>query len=82
LLELELPFPVEKNESFQLKLSNSARDQWKSAQIIYPENLIGCGSNSKPKLRSPNAWLALSSGFHPNEEHGPAAQILLNLFDA
>jgi hypothetical protein len=48
LLELEFPFPVEKNESFQLKLSDSARHQWKSAQIIYSDNLIGCGSNSKP----------------------------------
>ncbi|HTF23429.1 MAG TPA: VWA domain-containing protein [Candidatus Limnocylindria bacterium] len=48
LLELELPFPLEKNESFQLKLSDSARHQWKGAQIIYSDSLIGCGSNSKP----------------------------------
>ena len=48
LLELELPSPVQKNESFQLRLSDSARDHWKSAQIIYPENVVGCGSNLKP----------------------------------
>lgn len=38
LLEIELPFPAEKNERFQLKFSNSAGHRWKSAQIIYPEN--------------------------------------------
>jgi hypothetical protein len=48
LLELVLPFPLEKNESFQLKPSDSARHQWKGAQIIYSDSLIGCGSNSKP----------------------------------
>jgi hypothetical protein len=48
VLEIELPFPMEKNESFQLKLSNSSGDQWKRARIMYPENLIGCGSNSNP----------------------------------
>jgi hypothetical protein len=48
MLEIEPPFPVEKSESFQLKLSNSARDQWKRARIMYPENLIGCGPNPNP----------------------------------
>ena len=48
VLEIELPFPVEKSESFQLRLSNSVRDQWKKVQIMYPENLIGCGPNPNP----------------------------------
>ena len=57
LLELEFPFSVEKNESFQLKLSDSARHQWKSAQMIYSDNLIGCGSNSALTKHCPSPWL-------------------------
>jgi hypothetical protein len=48
VMEIELPFPVEKNDSFQLRLSNSARDRWKRPQIMYPENLIDCGANPNP----------------------------------
>jgi hypothetical protein len=46
LLELELPFAVEKNESLQLKLSDSAHDRWKGAQILYPESVVGCRANT------------------------------------
>jgi hypothetical protein len=46
VLEIELSFPVEKNERLELRLSNEARHQWSRAQFIYSDNLAGCGSNS------------------------------------
>lgn len=44
LLEIELPFPIAKNEPWELKLSDAARRQWKGAQITYPITLISCTS--------------------------------------
>lgn len=46
VLEIELPFPIEKNERLELRLSSEARRQSNAAQIIYSDNLIGCGSTS------------------------------------
>ncbi len=44
LLEIELPFPIAKNEQWELKFSAGARRQWKGAQITYPTTLISCNS--------------------------------------
>jgi Mg-chelatase subunit ChlD len=44
LLEIELPFPLAKNEHWELRLSDAARRQRKGAQITYPTILIGCNS--------------------------------------
>lgn len=44
LLEIELPFPIEKNQRWELKLSDAARRQWKGAQIIYPSIFVSCNS--------------------------------------
>lgn len=44
LLEIELPSPIAKNERWELKFSNAARRQWKSAQITYPTTLLSCDS--------------------------------------
>jgi hypothetical protein len=44
LLEIELPFPLAKNEHWELKLSDAARRQWKGTQITYPTTLISCNS--------------------------------------
>jgi Mg-chelatase subunit ChlD len=44
LLEIELPFPIAKNEHWELKLSDGARRHWKGAQITYPTTLISCNS--------------------------------------
>ena len=44
LLEIELPFPIEKNQPWELKLSDAARRQWKGAQIVYPSILVSCNS--------------------------------------
>jgi len=44
LLEVELPFPIAKNEHWELKLSGAARLQWKGAQITYPTTLFSCNS--------------------------------------
>ncbi|HEV1996027.1 MAG TPA: VWA domain-containing protein [Candidatus Acidoferrum sp.] len=44
LLEIELPFPIAKNEHWELKLSDAARRQWKGTQITYPTTLISCNS--------------------------------------
>ena len=44
LLEIELPFPIEKNQRWELKLSDAARRQWKGAQIVYPSILVSCNS--------------------------------------
>jgi hypothetical protein len=44
LLEIELPFPIEKNQAWELKLSDAARRQWKGAQIVYPSILVSCNS--------------------------------------
>lgn len=43
LLEIELPFPIAKDERWELKLSDSARRKWKGAQITYPTTLVKCG---------------------------------------
>ena len=53
LLEIELPFPIAKNERWELKLSNAAHHQWKNAQIVYSNILVGCnaevfGSGRRP----------------------------------
>jgi Mg-chelatase subunit ChlD len=42
LLEIELPFPLAKNEHWELRLSDAARRQRKGAQITYPTILISC----------------------------------------
>src|SRR6266403_515372 len=44
LLEIELPFPIAKNEHWELRLSDAAHRQWKGAQITYPTTLISCTS--------------------------------------
>lgn len=44
LLEVELPFLIVKNERWELKLSNTARRQWKGAQITYPTILVSCSA--------------------------------------
>ncbi len=44
LLEVELPFPIARNERWELKLSSAARRQWKNAQITYPDTLISCNA--------------------------------------
>lgn len=44
LLEIELPFTVAKDEHWELKLSDSARRQWKGAHITYPTTLSKCSS--------------------------------------
>ena len=44
LLEIELPFPMAKDERWELKLSDSARHQWKGAHITYPTTLAKCSS--------------------------------------
>src|SRR5712664_218918 len=44
LMEIELPFPITKNEHWELKLSEAARQQWKGSQITYPTTLISCNS--------------------------------------
>lgn len=44
LLEVELPFPIAKNERWELKLSSAARRQWKNAQITYPDALLSCNA--------------------------------------
>jgi Mg-chelatase subunit ChlD len=45
LLEIELPFPIAKNELWELKLSDSARRQWKGINITYPTTLVKCSSS-------------------------------------
>jgi Mg-chelatase subunit ChlD len=42
LLQVELPFPIPKNEHWELKLSDAARRKWKGAQITYPTTLTSC----------------------------------------
>jgi hypothetical protein len=44
LLEIELPSPITKDEHWELKFQNSARRQWKDAQIVYPTILVSCDS--------------------------------------
>lgn len=44
LLEIELPFPVAKDERWELKLSDRSRREWKSIHITYPPTLTKCGS--------------------------------------
>jgi len=44
LLEIELPFPIGKNEHWELKLSDSAGRQWKGSHITYPTTLVKCSS--------------------------------------
>ena len=44
LMEIELPFPLAKNEHWELKLSDAARRHWKGTQITYPTTLISCNS--------------------------------------
>jgi Mg-chelatase subunit ChlD len=44
LLEVELPFPIAKNERWELKLSSDARRRWKNAQITYPDTLTSCNA--------------------------------------
>ena len=44
LLEIEIPFPIAKNEHWELKLSDAGRRQWKGAQITYPTTLLSCTS--------------------------------------
>jgi hypothetical protein len=44
LLEIELPFPVAKDERWELKLSDHPRREWKGSHITYPITLDKCGS--------------------------------------
>jgi len=44
LLEIELPVLVAKDERWELKISDSARHQWKGIHITYPTTLTRCGS--------------------------------------
>jgi Mg-chelatase subunit ChlD len=44
LVEIELPLPIAKTVTWELRLSDSARRQWKGAQLTYPTNLLGCAS--------------------------------------
>jgi hypothetical protein len=44
LLEVELPFPIAKNERWELKPSSAARQKWKNAKITYRNTLIGCNA--------------------------------------
>jgi Mg-chelatase subunit ChlD len=44
LLEIELPAPITKNEQWELRLSVTARRQWKGALITYPTTLAKCNS--------------------------------------
>lgn len=44
LLEIELPFPISKDERWELRLSTAARRQWKNAQITYPDTLLSCNA--------------------------------------
>ena len=44
LLEIELPSSMAKEERWELKLSDSARRQWKGAHITYPTTLAKCSS--------------------------------------
>jgi len=48
VLELGFAFPVKRNESFELKLSDIARRQWKNARLFYSEELTDCESGSIP----------------------------------
>lgn len=48
LLEIEFPFTVKKDESFELKMSSSGRYRWKGAHITYPEVVLGCDLSSVP----------------------------------
>jgi len=43
LMEIELPSSMAKDERWELKLSDSARLQWKGAHITYPTALAKCG---------------------------------------
>lgn len=42
LLEIEVPFPLKKDESWELKLSAPARRKWKDAHFTYPTTLSKC----------------------------------------
>jgi len=42
LLEVEFPEPLEKHRSWELKLSQKKREQWKDSRITYPTELSGC----------------------------------------
>lgn len=42
LLEAEFPEPMEKHRSWELKLSQEKRKQWKDSTITYPAELSGC----------------------------------------
>jgi len=42
LIEVELPFPISKNERWELELSSAARHQWKNAKLTYTDTLVSC----------------------------------------
>jgi len=44
LLEIELPFPIAKNERWELRLSDGARRRWIGTHITYPTTLMKCNS--------------------------------------
>ena len=44
LLEIELPFPIAKNEHLELRLSDGARRRWNGSHITYPTTLLTCGA--------------------------------------
>jgi len=44
LLEIELPFPIARDERWELRLSDPARQKWKGAHITYPTTLAKCNS--------------------------------------
>jgi hypothetical protein len=42
LLDLELPEPATKYESWTLKLSKEKREQWRNAKVLYTKELAPC----------------------------------------
>lgn len=58
LLEIELPFPIAKDEHLELELSDRTRHEWKGAHITYPTTLDKCGSEKSSAPGAPDAGLA------------------------
>lgn len=46
VLEVELPFAVDKSDKFELKLSDAAQRRWKGAHTIYSHQLSSCASRT------------------------------------
>jgi hypothetical protein len=52
LLEIELPGALAKNERWELRFSNDARQRWKNAQITYSDILINCDAEVSGSSRN------------------------------